>query len=186
MTSSPYLYFAGDRLSAAELTAACIDGHLVELGEGYIPADAVETAALRARSIAPIVGPALAATHLSAAWIHGGPPDPPPRHSIQRIAAQRLHHLIGRRFSYREGRIDEADLDLVGGVAVTSPTRTLVDLARVGDGPHLRGARLLVDAGIATCEDGLAWLAASPALPYKRRAEASLRAWMTQQAVRTT
>ena len=41
--ASPFLYFADDRLSAAELSAARLDGHLVELGEAYIPADAVET-----------------------------------------------------------------------------------------------------------------------------------------------
>ena len=41
--ASPFLYFADDRLSLAELSAAWLDGDLVELGEAYIPADAVET-----------------------------------------------------------------------------------------------------------------------------------------------
>ncbi|UUT35391.1 hypothetical protein [Microbacterium elymi] len=50
---SPYLYFVGERLSQAELSAACLDGHLVELGDGYMPADAVETVALRAGSLPP-------------------------------------------------------------------------------------------------------------------------------------
>ena len=40
-----------DRLSPAELSAACLDGDLVELGEAYIPADAVETRGLRAGSL---------------------------------------------------------------------------------------------------------------------------------------
>ena len=43
LMASPFLYFADDRLSRAELSAACLDGDLVELGEAYIPADAVET-----------------------------------------------------------------------------------------------------------------------------------------------
>ena len=42
--TGPFLYFPHDRLSPAELSAARLDGHVVELGEGYIPADAVETA----------------------------------------------------------------------------------------------------------------------------------------------
>ena len=46
--ASPFLYQIDDRLSLAELTAARLDGHLVELGEAYIPADAVETLGLRA------------------------------------------------------------------------------------------------------------------------------------------
>ena len=49
--SSPFLYFADERLSPAELSAARLDGHLVELGEAYIPADAVETRGLRAGSL---------------------------------------------------------------------------------------------------------------------------------------
>ena len=59
----------------AELSAACLDGDLVELGEAYIPADAVETQALRAGSLAALLGDTLAATHLTAAWIHGALPD---------------------------------------------------------------------------------------------------------------
>jgi len=31
--SSPFLYFADERLSPAELSAARLDGHLVDLGE---------------------------------------------------------------------------------------------------------------------------------------------------------
>ena len=73
LMASPFLYFADDRLSQAELTAACLDGDLVELGEAYIPADAVETTGLRAGSLSEVLGESLAATHLTAAWIHGAP-----------------------------------------------------------------------------------------------------------------
>ena len=75
--ASPFLYFADDRLSRAELTAACLDGDLVELGDAYIPADAVETSALRAGSLLPVLGENLAATHLTAAWIQGALPQQP-------------------------------------------------------------------------------------------------------------
>ena len=41
--SWPFLYFAGDRLSLAELACARLDGDVVEIGDAYMPADAVET-----------------------------------------------------------------------------------------------------------------------------------------------
>ena len=85
------------RLSAAELSAARLDGHLVELGEGYIPADAVETTHLRAASLAVLLGATLAATHLSAAWVYGAIDAAPPRHTVQRAVPRRIHHVIDRR-----------------------------------------------------------------------------------------
>ena len=92
---SPFLYFADDRLSLAELSAACLDGDLVELGEAYIPADAVETRGLRAGSLAGVLGDSLAATHLTAAWIHGALPDPPcPAHRAARGRAAAHHSRI--------------------------------------------------------------------------------------------
>lgn len=141
--SSPFLYFAGDRLSGAELSAARLDGDVVELGEGYIPADAVETAALRAGSLSTLLGRTLAATHVSAAWIHGALPEPPARHTVQRAVARRIHHVRGRRVLYRDLTIDEDDRRRLGGVWVTTLVRTLADLARVDDETHMRAARLM-------------------------------------------
>src|SRR3546814_4417455 len=53
--ASPFLYFAGSRLSQAELSAACLDGDLVPLGDGFVPADLIETTALRAASLRPVL-----------------------------------------------------------------------------------------------------------------------------------
>ncbi len=179
--TSPFLYFAGDRLSPAELSAASLDGHLVELGEGYIPADAVETKALRAESLVMLLGDVLAATHLSAAWIHGALPFPPPRHTVQRAVARRLHHLIGRRFQYRDPYVRSEDLDRVGGVFVTTPARTLADLCRVPDDPHRRAAHLMVVGGIVEPGCAVDWLERSAPVPHKRAALAILRHWQTPE-----
>ena len=103
--TSPFLYFPGDRLSPAELSAARLDGDVVELGDAYIPADAVETQALRAGSLHALLGDTLAATHLSAAWILGAIDEPPSRHTVQRAVAHRLHHVMGRRILYRDPSI---------------------------------------------------------------------------------
>jgi hypothetical protein len=167
---SPFLYFAGDRLSPAELSAARLDGHLVELGDAYIPADAVETRALRAGSLAGLLGASLAATHLSAAWIHGGLHEPPARHTVQRAVSRRLHQVIGRRVVYRDLSVDPADLLLIGGVRVTSAMRTLADLARIADEQYARAARLLADAAPGLRDEAIGWLESRGALPNKRSA----------------
>ncbi|WP_203579448.1 hypothetical protein [Microbacterium hibisci] len=181
--ASPFLYFAGDRLSRAELTAACLDGDLVALDDAYMPADAIETPALRAGSLAPIVGETLAATHLSAAWVHGALPAPPARHTVQRAVPRRLSVVPDRRLVYRDLEVGQADLQRVGGVLVTTPARTLADLARVGDADHTTALRLLADADPDAVARAIAALEAG-ALPHKRAALVLLRS--LQPAVRTT
>lgn len=184
--ASPFLYYIDDRLSLAELTAARLDGDVFELGEAYIPADAVETRALRAGSLAEILGDTLAATHLSAAWVHGALHGPPARHTVQRGVARRVHRTPSRHIVYRDLAVDPADLLLIGGVRVTTRLRTLADLARVDDDDHARAARLLaagdpdlVAATITRLESG--------SLPHKRAAVALLRGIAAAQAaVRTT
>jgi hypothetical protein len=170
LMASPFLYFADDRLSRAELTAACLDGDLVALGDAYIPADAVETRGLRAGSLAEVLGDSLAATHLSAAWIHGALPAPPDRHTVQRAVTRRLHRIPDRRLVYRDLAVDPSDLMRIGGVWVTTPTRTLADVSRVDDRDHLRAARLLAEGHPGSAADAIEWLEARPKLPYKRAA----------------
>ena len=172
---SPFLYFADERHSPAELSAARLDGHLVELGDAYIPADAVETRALRAGSLAGLLGDTLAATHLSAAWIHGALHDPPARHTVQRAVPRRLHQVIGRRLRYRDLCVDPADLLRIGGVPVTSPERTLADLSRLTDPDCVAAARMMADADPALPQRTLAWFDAHGALPNKRSALVFLR-----------
>ncbi|WP_438352963.1 type IV toxin-antitoxin system AbiEi family antitoxin [Microbacterium sp. CJ88] len=172
---SPFLYFAGDRLSGAELSAARLDGHLVELGEGYIPADAVETRALRAASLTGLLGASLAATHLSAAWVHGALPAPPARHTVQRAVPRRLHTVIDRRLIYRDLQVADADLLRIGGVRVTSPERTLADLSRIADDTYTRAALLLAATDVSLPGRAARWLEQHRSLPMKRSALAFLR-----------
>ncbi len=174
MASSPFLYFAGDRLSLAELSAARLDGDVVELGDAYIPADAVETRALRAGSMAGILGENLAATHLSAAWIHGVLYDAPVRHTVQRAVPRRLHRLPARSLVYRDLAVDVADLELIGGVLVTAGLRTLCDLARVEDPLHREAAVLLAKSRPGLADESIDRLRRG-ALPHKRQAIAFLR-----------
>jgi hypothetical protein len=172
---SPFLYFADDRLSRAELTAACLDGHLVAVGDAYMPADAIETPALRAGSLARLLGDTLAATHLSAAWIHGALPTPPPRHTVQQAVARRLHVVPDGQLVYRDLAVAVDDLQLVGGVFVTTPERTLADLARTQDAEHIEAARLFAGADADAASRAIDRLEAG-VLPHKHVALALLRA----------
>lgn len=178
---SPYLLFAGDRLSSAELSAACLDGDLIEVGEGYMPADAVETAWMRAASLAPVVGDRLALTHLSAAWVHGGLASPPARHTVQRAVSRRIHHVIGRRIRYRDPRIDDADQMRIAGVRVTTPARTLADLARSPDPACIHAAVVLAAHDTDAIAEALAWFDRHGVVPYKRPAQALLRGILDRQ-----
>ena len=173
---SRFVYFAGDRLSSAELSAACLDGHLVGLGDAYVPADIVETKALRAASLDELLAETLAATHQSAAWVLGVIDEPPPRHFVQRAVAHRIHHVVDRRLVYRDPRIDPDDVIIVGGVRVSSPPRTLADLARTSaPDSRLLAARWARDDP-AVADAALAWFDRHRSLPHKREASRLLRA----------
>ncbi|WEG10491.1 hypothetical protein PU630_08125 [Microbacterium horticulturae] len=179
---SAHLYFPGDRLSSAELSAACLDGHLISVGDAYMPADAVETAALRAGSIAPLLGEGLAATGLSAAWIHGATAGPPARHSVQRIGARRRHHVIDLRLDYHDTPLDQCDILLLGGVRVTTVARTVTDLLRADSTVATTTAQQLLEIGAVTPADALLSLERSGPLPGKRRARTTLRTWIAGAA----
>ena len=127
-----FLHHPGRRLSLSELTAARLDGDVVELGEAYVPADLVETPALRAASLAPVIerirGAALAG--MSAAWIHGAGDAPPEVHEVQSATGRRLRAPAGRRLIVHDAVLETIDLQHLGDVAVTTPERTLIDLLR--------------------------------------------------------
>lgn len=191
MPTSPaarFVLFPNRGHSHAELSAARIDGRLVELGEGYIPADAVETPALRAASLTPVLGDRLAATHLTAAWVHGAVDELPARLHVQRAVPQRIRPVIDHRIVYRDSALRSQDVTGLGGVLVTTPARTLADLARdrVGgadDGPTVDAiARLAADPAAARA--AIVSLVLQDAVPGKPAALALLRG--LEQAATTT
>lgn len=174
----PFLYYVGDRLSGSELMAARLDGDVVEIGEAYMPADAVETRELRAGSLRALVGSQLALTHESAAWVHGMLDHPPRQHSVQRCVDTRVHHVIDSRVQYRDLRLPVRDGMRIAGIVVTTPTRTLADLVR---------DRIIRDADDPAVVDALfarrpelvgaaiAWFDAAGPVRFKRAALAYLR-----------
>ena len=129
---SAFLHVPGDRLSLAELTAARLDGDVVGLGEAFAPADLVETAALRAASLTSLIAGMRDAAFagMSAAWIHGAGDAAPETHELQSASGRRLRAPATRRIIVHDPILDPADMRRLGGIAVTTPERTLIDLLR--------------------------------------------------------
>ncbi|WP_405372943.1 MULTISPECIES: SAM-dependent methyltransferase [unclassified Microbacterium] len=181
----PFLYFAGERLSTAELTAARLDGDVIELGEGFIPADAVETREMRAASLRSLTGPHRAVTHASAAWVHGAIDEPPLVHAVQRASPTRTGFPLDLRVHFRDLQLPVDDVVALGGVLVTTPVRTFVDLIRAHvSSPPPRGAGMPSPGAVATAmraaDPGLAsaavaWLERSGPIHHKRAALDHLR-----------
>lgn len=128
--SWPFLYVEGDRLSPAELSSARLDGDLVEVGEAYMPTDAVETRELRAASLRHRVPGALALTRGSAAWVHGAVAEAPSRHTVQRYSVLRVPLVVDARLRYSDQLLPRGAAVRISGVWVTTPAFTLGDLAR--------------------------------------------------------
>jgi hypothetical protein len=171
-----FLYLPGGRLSVSELSAARLDGHVVELGEGYIPADLVEGPALRARAVATLIPVGAAASGPTAAWVHAGGAPPPARHHVSRTTAQRQRLDVDLRVTFHDRRIQPSELCLLGGVPVTTPVRSMVDLllgARRSP-EFLWWLRLLADALPDAVEQAAQEIESLHRVPGRRQALAAL------------
>ncbi|WP_176697206.1 type IV toxin-antitoxin system AbiEi family antitoxin [Microbacterium sp. 3J1] len=124
-----FLYLPGARLELPELRAALLDGHLVAVGEAFIPADLVEGPGTRASSIATLIPQDTAASGPTAAWIHGAGDAPPALHHVRRVVDRRIRPVLDRRVTLHDVYVPESELVRLGGVAVLTPRRTMVDLA---------------------------------------------------------
>lgn len=123
------LFVPGERLSLSELSAARLDGDVVEMGDAYIPADLVETSDVRASAIAALVRRGTAAAGPSAAWIHGAGDAPPVVHHVQRASARRLRPRPSLRVVFHDTALSESEVTSLGGILVATPLRTMLDLA---------------------------------------------------------
>jgi hypothetical protein len=127
------LFLPGQTFAAAELAAMALEGIVREvLPRTYAPARAPDSPQLRAAAAGLLAGRRLragAVGRLSAAWVHGCCPAP---HRLE-VLVPRFHRLPAHTdplpVQLSEARLGAEDIVRIGGVPVTSPRRTAVDVA---------------------------------------------------------
>lgn len=167
MRLSPVL--ADVDLSPAELQAARLDGEVYELAGAYCLVDEVEAPRHRARAVLGARSPRLIAELGTAAWIWGAAAQPD-RLEFSVTPDARARFAPGHQIAVREIVYDDGDLASLEGHRVTTPLRTIIDLARRGDAFDLPTARRLADVGGLQLDDCLSSLAGRSGIPAKKRA----------------
>lgn len=132
------LFHAGEIFTSAELQTMRLDGlvHLV-IGDSYLRSDVRENPAARSRAAAHSVPqslrPRVAIGRTCAAWIYGCAP-PPTVISLVTDHRRRTTALPPfTRAVMHQVALGPFDVNLVGGVSVTTPLRTALDIAVHGD-----------------------------------------------------
>lgn len=166
----------GALLSHQELIGARLDGLVFELGCGFIPADLPESDAARVVAVRGLVPPGYGICGPTAAWVLGYGDAVPQRQHFQRISPQRTRVPGGADVMLHDVRLPDADTELIAGVRVTTPVRTMVDLALHRDthadyAPWLR-AMAMADAALVAAAH--AAITARVRMPGKRAALAVL------------
>lgn len=144
MTSSLGTVLTPGDLPLAELSSARLDGELYALGEYWCPIDEPEGPPVRARAAGLLVPPRAIAERMTAAWIFGIAPEPT-RHQFCVDLGARTHVPPSPRLQLREVHCAPEDTLTIGGLRVTTPLRTVVDLARSPGQAPPGLARLLAD-----------------------------------------
>jgi hypothetical protein len=119
-------------LPLAELCSARIDGELFAIGDVWCPIDQPDGARERAQAAASMVPAKAISERFTAAWIFGGAPEPR-RHQFCVDTSARAHVAFSTRYQLREVTGITAETIDFGGASVTTPRRTVVDLARTVD-----------------------------------------------------
>jgi hypothetical protein len=117
-------------LPAPELRALVLDGEAFRIGDCVSPVDEVPSPLLRAAALAVELPPRLIAEQHSAAWIWGAQTDPPARHEVCADITARTRPALGNHLAVREVVLLHEDTVTLAGLAVTTPMRTAIDLAR--------------------------------------------------------
>jgi hypothetical protein len=141
-----------DDLPPAELQAMRLDGELYALAGAWCPVDVLESAAVRASAVMAGRSPRLVAELRTAAWIWGVPGRL--RRPLELCADLRARARLrpGADALIREVHLDEGDVVPLGGARVTSPLRTVLDLARSGRAEPVLLRRVIEVTGLGADE----------------------------------
>lgn len=112
------------------MNAARLDGEVFAVDECFQLVDSWEDSTTRGRCLAATLPPRLIAEQRTAAWVHGALLLPPRRHELCAATGARFRALGAPRWVIREVVVNASDLWLLGGMMVTTPLRTVIDLAR--------------------------------------------------------
>jgi len=117
-------------LPTPELYAARLDGDLFAIDACFSPVDEIEQPRHRAAALHAGQPDRLIAEQLSAAWVWGALEVPPSHHQFCVATGARVSHSPARWMTLREVVIDAEEIVTFDDALVTSPARTVVDLAR--------------------------------------------------------
>jgi hypothetical protein len=116
--------------SAPELAALVLDGEGYRVDDCVAPVDQVPGPLQRATALVAEIPQRLIAEQHSAAWIWGAQAQPPQRHEVCADITARTRPAVGVLLSLREVVLLHEDTVVLAGLAVTTPMRTAIDLAR--------------------------------------------------------
>jgi hypothetical protein len=160
---------SGLDLPVAELRAAALDGELFAIDGCWAPIDEPDRRSQRALALAVQLPDRVILEQRSAAWVWGlldAPPDP---HDLCTAIGARVRTGPGWPAA-REVVIDDDETVVISGIRVTSPLRTVVDLARFGERFDDELVRRLLAFGRITVADCLEAMERRRNLPGKRLA----------------
>jgi len=141
-------------LAPQELTAAVLDGDLVRVGDAFLPVDLPIGPRERAAVLSTTLGTRIIAARRTAAWVWGARwqlPEPLEGYRSLGLGSMPRDPL---RVRLHQVRLAEGDVTMLGDMAVTSPLRTVMDLAMAPGAAFDEHVvrRLLATAGLAPQE----------------------------------
>jgi hypothetical protein len=164
-------------LPIAELSAARLDGELFRIDDCFAPVDEIEQPQHRAKALRAGLPDRLIAEQRSAAWIWGALDAPPTTHELCAAIGARTRSPSVSWMKLREVVIEPQEITTIDGMQLTTPLRTVVDLARFsarfGEAEELMVAWLMRHHGF-TVADCLDDMNRRRNLPNKRKAIARL------------
>jgi hypothetical protein len=160
-------------LPQAELLAARLDGEVYPVADCFCPIDEIEQSSHRGAALAALIPGRLIAEQLTAAWVLGATRAPPGHRQFCTDIGARIRPAGLVSVTVREVVIGPDEVQNCGGLSVTAPLRTVLDLARFTPrftSDHYRVTAELMRLGRFGAEECLATLDRRRNLPGKRRA----------------
>jgi hypothetical protein len=155
------------------LLAARLDGEVYPVADCFCPIDEIEQSSHRGAAIAALVPDRLIAEQLTAAWVFGATDSPPRHRQFCTDIGARLRPTRLVSTTVREVVISPDEVTNCGGLCVTDPLRTVLDIARFTPrftSDHYRITAELMRLGRFGAEECRATLDRRRNLPAKRRA----------------